>query len=112
MPVVPTIDPNSLAENCQAGAVAANHAALSHINTYGPLPYFYADKPFTCRDCGVEEVWRATQQKWYYEVVKGHIDAIAIRCRACQRKANMRKAQARVTSEAGRAAKADRNLVK
>jgi hypothetical protein len=32
---------------------------------------YYRDESFTCRDCGVVEVWTATQQKWWYEVAKG-----------------------------------------
>ncbi|WP_418117850.1 zinc-ribbon domain containing protein [Variovorax sp. 350MFTsu5.1] len=54
-------------------------------NTYGVLPAFYAARPFTCRDCGAEEVWTAKQQKWWYEVVHGHIDSRAVRCLACRR---------------------------
>jgi len=50
--------------------VAANVEALAHNNTYGPLPLFYVDKPFVCRDCGKAEVWTAAQQKWWYEVPK------------------------------------------
>ncbi|MEE4380083.1 MAG: zinc-ribbon domain-containing protein [Candidatus Competibacteraceae bacterium] len=68
------------------GAVAANHQELSHNNTYGLLPFFYIDKPFTCRDCGSEEVWTAKQQKWWYEIAKGHIDSFAIRCRPCRKR--------------------------
>jgi hypothetical protein len=30
-------------------AVPADHSKLSHINTYGSLPEFYLDQPFTCR---------------------------------------------------------------
>ena len=67
------------------GAVAANLAAQAPNNSYGP-PLYYVDQPFTCVDCGVEQLWTATQQKWYYEVAKGPIYAIAKRCRACRRK--------------------------
>ena len=58
-----------------AGAVLANHDELQHNNTYGDLPEFYIDRPFSCRDSGVEEIWTAIQQKWWYEVAKGHIDS-------------------------------------
>jgi len=68
------------------GAVRADPEQLAHINTYGSLPAYYIDKPFTCRDCGVEEIWTAEQQKWWYEVAKGHIDSTAVRCRACRKK--------------------------
>jgi hypothetical protein len=75
--------------------VAANVEALAHNNTYGPLPLFYVDKPFVCRDCGKAEVWTAAQQKWWYEVAKGHIDSNAVRCGACRRKEQQRRAEAR-----------------
>ena len=68
------------------GAVAADQAKLAHINTYGDLPEFYVDYLFTCRDCGKSEVWTAERQKWYYEEAKGHIWAVAIRCRECRKK--------------------------
>ncbi|HEY3049799.1 MAG TPA: zinc-ribbon domain-containing protein [Polaromonas sp.] len=67
-----------------AGVVAADPTQLAHCNTYGLLPVFYRDQPFVCRDCGSEEVWTAKQQKWWYEVAKGHIDSFAVRCRACR----------------------------
>lgn len=54
-------------------------------NTYSPLPAFYSARPFTCRDCGAEEVWTAKQQKWWYETMHGHIDSRAVRCLACRR---------------------------
>jgi hypothetical protein len=65
-------------------AVPADHSKLSHINTYGSLPEFYLDRPFTCRTCGRREIWKARDQKWYYEEAKGHIDAQAVECHACR----------------------------
>ncbi|MBD9662559.1 hypothetical protein J2W37_005745 [Variovorax paradoxus] len=68
-----------------AGLVVADTALLAaHNNTYGPLPAFYVDKAFTCRDCGADEVWTAKQQKWWYEVALGNINSTAVRCRACR----------------------------
>ena len=77
-------------------ALPADRSKLDHINTYGSLPEFYTDKPFRCRDCGKEEIWKAADQKWYYEQAKGHIDAAAIRCHDCRkvRTANRRCKQA------------------
>lgn len=34
--------------------------------------------------CGKEEIWKAADQKWYYEEAKGHIDARAVRCHDCR----------------------------
>ena len=65
-------------------AVIADQSKLSHINTYGSLPDFYLDRPFSCRKCGKREIWKAKDQKWYYEEAKGHIDAVAIECHACR----------------------------
>jgi len=66
------------------GAIQAAHEQLEHNNTYGLLPNFYVDKPFVCRDCGSKEIWTAKQQKWWYEIAKGHIDSTAVRCRRCR----------------------------
>ena len=65
-------------------AVPADHTKLSHINTYGSLPDFYLDRPFTCRKCGKVEIWKAKDQQWYYEEAKGHIDARAVECHDCR----------------------------
>lgn len=65
-------------------AIPADPARLKHINTYGALPEFYVDRAFTCRQCGKREIWRALDQKWYYEETKGHIDATAVECHDCR----------------------------
>jgi len=65
-------------------AVAADHAKLVHINTYGVLPDFHVDKVFLYRNCGKREIWSARDQKWYYEEAKGHIDATAVECHGCR----------------------------
>ncbi len=65
-------------------AIPADQARLAHINTYGLLPEFYVDRAFTCRRCGKREIWRAVDQKWYYEEAKGHIDAKAVECHECR----------------------------
>ena len=67
------------------GAVAADTTQLFHNHTRDPLPTYYIDRPFTCRECGAQEVWTATQQKWWYEVIKGHINSSAVHCLACRR---------------------------
>ena len=87
-------------------SVLADHKELAHNNTYGTLPLFYVDKAFTCKDCGKEEVWTAKQQKWWYEIAKGHIDSIAVRCRSCRKRERERKAEARRIHEEGLAKKA------
>ena len=83
------------------GSVLADHAALAHNCTYGLLPLFYIDKAFVCRDCGKEQIWTAKQQKWWYEIAKGHIDSIAVRCRPCRKRERQRKAEARRVHQEG-----------
>lgn len=79
----------------EAGVVLADALELQHNNTYGLLPTYYLDKPFTCVDCGSEEVWTAKQQKWWYEIAKGNIYSTAIRCRSCRKIKQAIKAEAR-----------------
>ncbi len=78
-----------------AGAVPADQSKLLHDNTYGPRPRFYVDTPFTCIECGTEEVWSATDQKWWYEEAKGKIATRANRCSVCRRKRRFRRSQER-----------------
>ncbi|ALG68886.1 zinc-ribbon domain containing protein [Beggiatoa leptomitoformis] len=73
------------------GAILANPQALAHNHTYGILPTYYLDRPFTCRDCGVVEVWTAKQQRWWYEIAKGNINSRAVRCSACRHKIREQK---------------------
>ena len=77
-------------------SVAADHAELAHNNTYGPLPFFYVDKPFTCQDCNAHEVWTAKNQKWWFEIAKGNIDSTAIHCLSCRIKRRKEKEQQRI----------------
>lgn len=65
-------------------SLPADPARLAHINTYGEIPDFYIDRPFSCRVCGKREIWRAADQKWYIEEAKGHMDARAVECHACR----------------------------
>jgi len=73
-------------KNAPPSAALADADELKHNNTYGTLPTYYIDRPFVCRDCGAEEIWTAVQQKWWYEIAKGHIDSTAVRCRPCRQK--------------------------
>jgi hypothetical protein len=74
-----------VAQRNHRSAVSADYTKLGHVNTYGELPKFYIDRPFTCRKCGKIEIWKARDQKWYYEVAKGHTDAIAVECHDCRK---------------------------
>ena len=63
--------------------IGADLSKQAPNNSYSARLY-YEDMPFTCVDCGREEVWTAAQQQWWYEVAQGSIYTTAIRCRACR----------------------------
>ena len=91
------------------GQVLVNVANLCPTNSYGTPDFvhreYYVDMPFQCKDCGTSQVWRATQQKWWYESAKGDVWTVAIRCRPCRRREQARKAAARAVHQAGLAKK-------
>ena len=80
-------------------SVRVNVSALRPYNSYGTPAFvargYYEDVGFSCADCGSSEVWRATQQKWWYEVAKGYVYSGPKLCRPCRRREQSRKAQAR-----------------
>ena len=72
---------------------------------------YYEDRPFTCRDCGKDQVWTATQQKWWYEIAKGGPSTTATRCRPCRKRERDRAAAHKQRTEEGIARKAALKLV-
>lgn len=82
---------------------------LRSTKSYG-TPHFvergyYLDQDFVCKDCGAEQVWTATQQKWWYEIAQGDVWTTATRCRPCRRREQKRIAVARETHLTGLARK-------
>jgi hypothetical protein len=81
------------------GLVRVNVAALAPYNSYGVPAFvargYYQDLPFDCAKCRAPQVWRAWQQKWWYEVAKGYVDSTAKLCRPCRRREQARRADAR-----------------
>jgi hypothetical protein len=81
------------------GLVRVNAQALAPNNSYGVPDFvargYYQDVPFICASCGSKEIWRATQQKWWYEVAKGYVYSTAKLCRPCRRREQARRADAR-----------------
>lgn len=79
--------------------VWVNPANLRPTNSYGTPDFvalgYYVDKPFVCKACSAQEVWSATQQKWWYESAKGDVWTTAILCKPCRRKEQERKRKAR-----------------
>ncbi len=92
-------------EGAVACGVAVNRAVLAPHNSYGEPDFvtkgFYSDRPFECVDCGEPEVWRAGQQKWWYEVAKGDVFTTARRCRGCRRQERVRRSEARLVHLGG-----------
>jgi hypothetical protein len=84
-----------------AGLVRVNVAALAPYNSYGAPDFvargYYLDVGFTCAGCGSKETWRAAQQKWWYEVMKGYVYSAAKLCRSCRRREQARRGDARRT---------------
>ena len=83
-----------------ARGVAVDPTALTPHNSYGPTDFvergYYVDKPFVCQACGTSETWTAAQQKWWYEVAKGHVFSTATQCRACRQREKEKKEEARL----------------
>ena len=91
------------------GTAPCNPELLAPYNSYGAPQFvtrgYYVDVAFRCHGCGSEEIWRATQQKWWYEGAKGYVYSTAKLCRACRRAEQERRASARKTAEEGLARK-------
>ena len=92
-----------------AETAPCNPELLAPYNSYGVPPYvergYYCDILFQCCDCQKQEIWRATQQKWWYEVAKGNVESRANRCNACRRTERERRAEARRVHQEGLAKK-------
>jgi len=91
------------------GTASVNEALLAPNNSYGAPQFvyrgYYLDLPFVCHGCGKEEVWTATQQKWWYEVAKGFAYSTAKLCRTCRREARARSDESRRLHHEGLARK-------
>ena len=79
--------------------VAVDCSRLVPNNSYGWPDFvqrgYYLDRVFRCRDCGVESLWTAERQRWWYEVAGGSQYSTAVRCAACRDKERQRKQAAR-----------------
>lgn len=90
-----------------ATRLPVDESKLNMGNTYDSPPDYYYDIEFTCRDCGSVEIWKAAQQKWWYEEAGGYFFATAVRCRGCREKERDRKNEARRTHLEGKKRKID-----
>jgi hypothetical protein len=95
-----------------AATAPCNAALLAPYNSYGVPAFvergYYVDTRFTCARCGADQVWRATQQKWWYEVAKGNVESRARLCRECRRLERERRDAARKAHLDGLARKSRR----
>lgn len=95
-----------------AGSAPCNPERLAPYNSYGVPPFVargcYVDTPFECAVCRKQEIWRATQQKWWYEVAKGHVESRARLCNGCRRAERERREEARRVHQNGVAKKRER----
>ena len=103
---------NARPVNHPVGTEPVTPARLRPTTSYG-IPDFvqrgyYQDRPFRCKDCGVEEIWTAAQQQWWYEEAQGEVWTVAVRCRACRQAERARTAEARRIHREGRAMKPER----
>ena len=102
--------------NTPSRMVPVNEELLAPNNSYGAPAFvrrgYYVDIPFRCADCGKEEVWTGSQQKWWYEIAKGFVYSSAVRCRACRRKEQARRNEARRVHLEGMARKNQARMVK
>jgi hypothetical protein len=93
------------------GMAPVNEALLAPYKSYGAPDYamrgYYLDLPYRCHGCGNEEIWTASQQKWWYEVAKGYVYSTAKLCRPCRKKEQARRAEARRVHVEGIARKKD-----
>ncbi|WP_240668693.1 zinc-ribbon domain containing protein, partial [Piscinibacter defluvii] len=91
-------DPRLL-ELPEGGSAPCNPKLLTPPNSYGVPPFvargYYVDTVFQCSACQKQEVWLATQQKWWYEVAKGNVESRAKLCNSCRRAERERRAEAR-----------------
>ena len=94
------------------GTVAVTPTRLQATTSYGTPDFvqrgYYQDRPFRCKNCGVDEIWTAAQQRWWYEVAQGDVWTVAVRCRACRQAERTRKAEARRIHREGLAMKQER----
>ena len=78
------------------GNVPVDEQALAPYNASARLRLLCAAIiAFCCHGCGKEEIWTATQQKWWYEVAKGYVYSNAKFCRPCRKRERARREEAR-----------------
>ena len=67
------------------GAVRGNVNSQEFCRMCHVPHYFYVDVECVCVQCKQPFVFRAAEQKYWYETLKFHFDSTAIRCVSCRR---------------------------
>ena len=68
----------------------AQRADISRQN-YSVCPrHWYVDATFTCRDCGEEFIFSASEQRFWYEDRHFWIDSLPTRCIPCRKEQRVR----------------------
>lgn len=95
----PTLQGGQKRMEILSGKAPCNPQNLAAYNSYGDPAFvvrgYYVDVLFQCASCRKQEVWTATQQKWWYEVAKGSVESRAKLCNPCRKVERERKAEAR-----------------
>lgn len=86
----------------ESGGIRVNRDLLAHSVGYGRefnKTGFYRDFIFQCVSCGDEQIWTATEQKWWYESAKGSPYSTATLCRRCRKKKRLLDATRKILGE-------------
>jgi hypothetical protein len=68
------------------GAVRGDVARQDYCAAHHVPKYFYVDEKKACVQCGETFLFRAAEQKYWYETLKFNFGSVAIRCPVCRRK--------------------------
>jgi hypothetical protein len=68
------------------GAVRGDVSRQEYCVAHHVPKYFYLDETKSCLQCGEPFVFRATEQKYWYETLKFNFGSVAVRCPSCRRK--------------------------
>lgn len=71
-----------------------------HRPTYGMPVFYYQDHEKVCVQCRQHFVFRAKEQRYWYEVLQFTLDSVAIRCVRCRKQRRSRKALERALQSA------------
>jgi Probable zinc-ribbon domain len=97
--VKPVLKGGEAQKEMPANSAPCNVENLAPYSSYGTPDFvqrgYYLDILFRCALCQEQEVWQATQQKWWYEVAKGYVGSRAKLCKPCRSGERERKAEAR-----------------